>query len=90
MKLEFNRFLKDKGAKNNQLVILFAYFFLLLKGASEEQFIKLKKELTNYLDKKIVDHQNSDENESLFEEKVNINKQLVGKYFNGEGEELNF
>ena len=85
MKNCLNRFLDENGGKSNQLVILFAYLFMIQENASVDQFNELKRELTIYFNKKDEESSEFEKEEErvLLMEKVSINQKLVNRYFDG-------
>lgn len=57
---------------------------MLQENASEHQFKELSKELTKYLNKRIDESGEFDpEDRIIFVEKIEVNKKLVERYFNG-------
>ena len=69
--------------------MLFVYLFMLKEAALPEQFRKLSFELTNYLDKRIEESAHFDKEErNTFVEKINVNKRLVERHFDGNCSEL--
>ena len=51
IKEKYEKYLKDHGATNNGLIVLFAYLFMRLEKASTLQFEQLNKEICHFLDK---------------------------------------
>ena len=84
-------FLSENKANSNQLVLLFAYLFILQENPTEEQFRMIEHELMVYLNKRIDESVDFDEEDrKIFLEKIEVNKKLVERYFNGANEAIDF
>ena len=77
-------YLKKHKADNNQLVVVFVYFFMIIEHASKNQFQQLRGDLVKYLDKRYNEsgHLEAEEQERL-KEKIEVHKKLVEYYFDG-------
>lgn len=54
---------------------MFTYFFMIQEQASESQFLQLKNELNNYLDKRISESYYFDKEErETYIRRININR----------------
>jgi len=52
---ELIKFLDERSANNNQMVLAFIYMFMRRVKATKEQFLAFQGEINTYLDKRITE-----------------------------------
>ncbi len=89
IRLRLAEYLKKYKVENNQLVLLFAYLFMLMEKATVAQFKEMRQKLESYFGERLAKLSSFEEGErEIFVEKLTVNKKLVAEYFDGGCQEL--